>query len=75
VRAHRARSESWPTCSVFEESVCVCVRAQVRAEWAGFVVGWAAGVAFQKGATLGLCGLPDGLPMTVDVDGILRTKL
>jgi hypothetical protein len=38
-------------------------------------VGWAAGVAFQKGATLGLCGLPDGLPMTVDVDGILRTKL
>eukprot|EP01047_Picozoa_sp_COSAG01_P045214 COSAG01_NODE_4148_length_5295_cov_7.400115_6_plen_188_part_00 len=74
VRAHRARAES-TTCSVFEECVCVCVRAQVRAEWGGFVVGWAAGVAFQKGATLGLCGLPDGLPMTVDVDGILRTKL
>ena len=40
--------------------------AEVRAEHPGFVVGWRAGIAHQKGVCLGSCGLPDGLPMVVD---------
>ena len=42
--------------------------AEVRAPHAGFLYGWTSGVAFQKGASLGSCGFPDGLPMVVNYD-------
>ena len=61
------------------EALAVCRRLDgsllctVTAEHPGFVIGWLDGVMKMEGQLLGLCGLPDRLPMVAPWHAVLET--